>query len=386
MKRSLYIQSGESATYLRKLIKLRHSVAFRLTIWYAGFFAISLLVALATFYFIPLHGFRDASQHLLDELQEEFRQYFGAPVVILIVLSAGVGWFMAKRALSGVEKVTQAAVDITHGALDRRAPVTLNGDEIDRLANAFNTMVDRVQELIGQMKEITENIAHDLRSPITRMRGLAEMALTGENTDENYPVVTGIIIEECDLLLEMINTMLDISEAESGLMKLKAEPVDIAILFRDVSDLFQPVAENRDIIMTLDIPNSAIVTGEPKKLQRVFSNLIDNALKYTPPGESVHISIKETDNTTVVTIGDSGVGIAADDLPHVFDRFFRGEKSRSTQGNGLGLSLAQAFVLVHGGTITATSTPGQGSQFAVTLPRIALPNPENEISANLRAS
>ena len=236
-------------------------------------------------------------------------------------------------------------------------------------------MLDRIQELMSQMKEITENIAHDLRSPITRMRGLAEMALTGDNTNDNYPIVTGTIIEECDRLLEMINAMLDISEAESGLMKLKAEPVDIAVLLHDVSDLFQPVAENRGISMALDTPHSITVFGEPKKLQRVFSNLIDNALKYTLPGGSVYISIREANNSIVVTIRDSGLGIAAEDLPHIFDRFFRGEKSRSTQGNGLGLSLAQAFVLVHGGTITVTSTPGQGSQFVVTLPRIALPHP-----------
>jgi signal transduction histidine kinase len=380
LKRGLYIQSGEPATYLRKLPKLRHLVAFRLTIWYTGFIAISLLGALAAFYFIPLHGFQGASQYLLEELREEFRRYFGVPVAILIVLSAGVGWFMAKRALSGVEEVTRAAVDITRGALDRRVPVTLNGDEIDRLANAFNTMVDRVQELIGQMKEITENIAHDLRSPITRMRGLAEMALTGDNTNHNDPIVTGTIIEECDRLLEMINAMLDISEAESGLMKLKVEPVDIAVLLHDVSDLFQPVAENRGINMALDTPQSITVFGESKKLQRVFSNLIDNALKYTLPGGSVHISISEITNNVVVTIRDSGLGIAAEDLPHIFDRFFRGEKSRSTQGNGLGLSLAQAFVLVHGGTITATSTPGQGSQFVITLPQIALPSPQYDHS------
>ncbi len=377
MKRNLYTQSGELATYLRKLNKLRHSVAFRLTIWYTVFIAISLLSALAAFYFIPLHGFQGASQYLLEELREEFRRYFGVPVAILIILSAGVGWFMAKKALSGVEEVTQAAVDITHGALDRRVPATLNGDEIDRLAQAFNTMLDRIQELMSQMKEITENIAHDLRSPITRMRGLAEMTLTVRNADEDHLAVTGTIIEECDRLLEMINAMLDISEAESGLMKLKAESVDIAELLRDVSDLFQPVADNKDIHMALETPRSAIVLGEPKKLQRVFSNLLDNALKYTPPGGSIYISMKEADNAIIVTIKDRGVGISAEDLPRVFDRFFRGEKSRSTQGNGLGLSLAQAFVLVHEGIITVTSTPGQGSQFVVTLPRIISSRPEH---------
>jgi signal transduction histidine kinase len=283
-------------------------------------------------------------------------------------LSAGVGWFLAKRALSGIEEVTRAAIDITNGALDRRVPVKRNRDEIDRLADAFNTMVDRVQGLIGQMKEITENIAHDLRSPITRMRGMAEMALTDENTGEEQAAITGTIIEECDRLLEMINAMLDISEAESGLMKLNAEPVDLAALLRDVCDLFQPVAENRSLEILMEVPESVAVPGEPRKLQRVFSNLIDNALKYTPKGGSVNITIEEGAKDTVVTVKDTGDGIAETDLPHIFDRFFRGEKSRSTPGSGLGLSLARAFVLAHRGTITATSTPGLGSEFTIMLP------------------
>jgi signal transduction histidine kinase len=369
MKKSLYIQSGELATYLRKLIKLRHSVAFRLTIWYAGFFAISLLGALAAFYFIPLHGFRGASQYLLEELREEFRQYFGTPLAILIILSAGVGWFMAKRALSGVEEVTRAAVDITHGAFDRRVPVTLNGDEIDRLANAFNTMVDRVQELIGQMKEITENIAHDLRSPITRMRGLAEMALTGENTDEDYPVVTGTIIEECDRLLAMINTMLDISEAEAGVMKLNIEPIDVVLMIHDAVDLFYPVAENRHIDIEVRAPDSAYIHTDKRRLQRVLGNLLDNALKYSYPSGHILVEVRADDNHIVIEFRDSGIGISQEDLPYIFDRFYRGEKSRTEPGNGLGLSFAKTFVTSLGGSITVTSKSGDGSVFTVLLPR-----------------
>jgi signal transduction histidine kinase len=369
MKRSLYIQSGEPATYLRKLIKLRHSVAFRLTIWYAGFFAISLLGALAAFYFIPLHGFRGASQYLLEELREEFRQYFGTPLAILIILSAGVGWFMAKRALSGVEEVTRAAVDITHGAFDRRVPVTLNGDEIDRLANAFNTMVDRVQELIGQMKEITENIAHDLRSPITRMRGLAEMALTGENTDEDYPVVAGTIIEECDRLLAMINTMLDISEAEAGVMKLDIEPIDVVSMIHDAVDLFHPVAENRHIDIEVRAPDSAYVNTDKRRLQRVLGNLLDNALKYSYPSGHILVEVRADDNYIVIEFRDSGIGISQEDLPYIFDRFYRGEKSRTEPGNGLGLSFAKTFVTSLGGSITVTTSPNEGSVFTVLLPR-----------------
>jgi signal transduction histidine kinase len=184
----------------------------------------------------------------------------------------------------------------------------------------------------------------------------------------------------------MINAMLDISEAESGLMKLNAQNVDLVDLVRDVCDLFQPLAENRNIRIDIEAPESAKVLGDLKKLQRVFSNLVDNALKYTPGGGSVNIVIEETAKDIIVIVKDTGSGIPKDDLPHIFDRFFRGEKSRSTAGNGLGLSLAQAFVIVHGGTITATKTPGQGAQFTVILPRSVLSHPENGHSVNLKAS
>jgi signal transduction histidine kinase len=354
---------------LKKLSDLRHSVAFRLTMWYAGFFAASLLVAFLVFYMVPLRNSPGISHHALSELREEFRHYFGTPLMVIIAISAGVGWFMAKRALKGVEEVTQTAVDITNGALDKRVPIKGGQDEIDRLAEAFNIMVERVQKLIGQMKEITENIAHDLRSPITRMRGIAEMTLTGDASAEEHTAMAGTIIEECDRLLGMINATLDISEAESGLMKLNEQHVDLVPLLRDVCDLFQPSAENRSIEIVATAPESVSVTGDLKKLQRVFSNLADNALKYTSPGGLVTISVEEIDDYAVVTVRDTGRGIPENDLPHIFDRFYRGEKSRSTPGNGLGLSLARALVLAHRGTIAVISIPGEGSEFRVTLPK-----------------
>jgi len=367
MKTTLFTRSGERATCLRSLANLRHSVAFRLTIWYTGLFAVSLFGTFLAFYMFPLHGRPDISHHALSELREAFRHYFGMPLAGILSLSAAVGWFMAKRALSGIEEVTRAAVDITNGALDRRVPVTGRRDEIDHLARAFNAMVDRVQDLIGQMKEITENIAHDLRSPIARMRGIAEMELTGKDTDAEHAAMAGTVIEECDRLLGMINAMLDISEAESGLMKLVVQDVDLSALLRDVYDLFQPLAEDRNIRMIIEAPESTPVMGDLRKLQRVFSNLIDNAIKYTHPGGSISISVNVTPEATIVSIRDTGDGILEEDLPHIFDRFYRGEKSRSTLGNGLGLSLAQAFILIHGGTITAESASGQGSQFTVSL-------------------
>ena len=212
------------------------------------------------------------------------------------------------------------------------------------------------------------------------------MTLMGKASDEEHAASAGTIIEECDRLLGMINAMLDISEAESGLMKLNAQNIDLVVLLRDVCDLFQPLAEDRDIRIDIEAPESAPVLGDLKKLQRVFSNLVDNALKYTPTGGLVNIAIEETAKDTIVIVKDTGSGIPEKDLPHIFDRFFRGEQSRSTPGNGLGLSLAQAFVLIHGGTITAANTSDQGPKFTVILPRRALSHPENEHSVNLRTS
>jgi len=367
--KSLFTRSGAPAICLKKLYEQRHSVVFRLTVWYAGVFAVCLFATLAAFYFIVLYGgSHGISHHALSELREDFREYFSVPIAIGIALSGAIGWFMAKRALSGVEEVTRAAVDISNGALDRRVPVTGRNDEIDRLARTFNTMVGHTQALIEQMREITENIAHDLSSPITRMRGLAEMALAGRQTDEETASMAGLIIEECDRLLDLINTTLDISEAEAGLAKLDAQETDLTDLITDLYELFQPSAEEKHIELQAEASQPVFVLCDRRKLQRVFANLLDNALKYTPEGGRVTISITDTGQNATVIVEDTGAGIPEADLPHIFDRFFRGEKSRSTPGSGLGLSLAQAFVLIHGGTITAANIPDGGSQLTVTLP------------------
>ncbi len=370
MIKSSFTRSGGQATYLKKFYELRHSVIFRLTLWYAGVFTVCLLITLAAFYFIVLYGTHGISYHALSEIREDFREYFGFPLAIIIVLSGTVGWFMARRALSGIEEMTRAAVDISHGKLDRRVPISGRNDEIDRLALTFNAMVGHTQALIEQMKEITENIAHDLRSPIARMRGLAEMALAGNRTDEETVSMAGLIIEECDRLLELINTMLDISEAEAGLIKLDMEKTDLAELIAELREIFLPSAEDKNIEFTIVGPvRPVLVFCDRRKLQRVFANLLDNTLKYTPDGGRVTVSIINTEKDVTITVDDTGTGIPEEDLPHIFDRFFRGEKSRSTPGNGLGLSLVKAFTLVNGGSVSAQSSPGHGSRFTVNLPK-----------------
>ncbi|HBA55487.1 MAG TPA: two-component sensor histidine kinase, partial [Syntrophorhabdus aromaticivorans] len=197
---------------------------------------------------------------------------------------------MARRALSGVDDVRQTAQSIAKGAFESCVPVKGTGDEVDQLAVAFNGMLGQIEAVLCSMKEITDNIAHDLRSPITRMRGTAEVALASKGSAEEFETVVGQVIEECDRLLGMINTMLDISEAEAEVAKLNLERFNIARMVRDVYELFQPVAEDKLIDLLIDAPDSLFLAGDIRKLQRVVANLLDNALKYTEVHGTVRLS------------------------------------------------------------------------------------------------
>lgn len=294
---------------------------------------------------------------------------FVAVLLVVILLGVPIGWFMARRALGGVGKVTQTAVDIANGALDQRVEVSKRGDELDHLATVFNTMLDRIQGLILGMREMTDNLAHDLRSPVARIRAASEMALNNGGTEAGWEALASDTTEECDRLLEMINTTLDIAEAESGAAKLKLSEIELPVLIEDVCDLFQTVAEDKSLALVVKAPEDCSIQGDLQKLQRVLANLLDNAIKYTNSGGKVSILLDPEDDWIRLTVADTGIGILPQDTPKIFQRFYRCDWSRSRFGNGLGLSLALAFVRAHGGNITVNSTPGQGSTFTVLLPR-----------------
>jgi heavy metal sensor kinase len=307
-----------------------------------------------------------------EEFLAIFREVFLPIMAIMTLAAALMGWFMARRAMTGVEEVTQTAIEISKGAFDRRVPVKVRGDEIERLATTFNDMLDRISVLIREMREMTDNIAHDLRSPLARMRAASEMALTTSSVDEHKTIAAGII-EECDRLLGMINTMLDIAEAESGAGELVSEEVDMADMIRRACELFQPIAENNSVTMTTELPDRCLVRGEPRKLQRMIANLLDNALKYTPSEGTVKVSLTLNKEQVTISVSDTGVGISEEDLPHIFKRFYTCNKRTQPQhGTGLGLSLVRAIARSHGGHVNVTSHPGKGSTFTVTLPRMPL--------------
>jgi heavy metal sensor kinase len=300
---------------------------------------------------------------------EAFRERFVFLMTALIIFGGLIGWFMARRALQGVEEVAQTAEDISKGAFERRVPFKARGAEIDRLATTFNEMLDRIHALICGMREISDNIAHDLRSPITRIRGVAEMTLTSGKSMGEYESMAANTIEECDRLLEMIETMLAISELEAGAGDLAMEEVDMAGVVEDACDLFQPLAEDKDLTIVTEVVTDSFVRGDTQKLQRLVANLLDNAIKYTESEGTIKVSLDGDASKVLLSVEDTGNGISEDDLANIFERFYRCDPSRSEAGVGLGLSLVMAIARSHGGEVGVTSYPGKGSTFSVSLPR-----------------
>jgi len=194
--------------------------------------------------------------------------------------------------------------------------------------------------------------------------------LTREKSLNEYQEMAESIAEECDRLWTMINTMLDISEAEAGVSPLSVDEIDLSVLVKEACDLFQPLAKEKGLQVEVNTPPQCPLQADKAKLQRVFANLLDNAIKYTPDGGSITVAVKEGPKEVAISVSDTGIGISSNEIPHIFDRFFRADGSRSQPGAGLGLSLVRAIVRRHGGEIKVSSSPGAGSTFTVVLPRI----------------
>jgi len=230
-------------------------------------------------------------------------------------------------------------------------------------------MLDRIQDLVEGIREISDNVAHDLKSPITRIRGAAEIVLTTGNSMQEFEQMAASNIEDCDRLLDMINTMLMISQTEAGVGEINRVDVDMARIVKDACDLFQPMAADKGVDLVCNDIESISLKGDVSLLQRMVANLVDNAIKYTAENSIVRVTVQASaDQEIVIAIMDTGAGISEKDLPHIFERFYRCDPSRSTSGSGLGLSLARAIAQAHKGRIEVESKVGQGSIFQAILP------------------
>lgn len=294
-----------------------------------------------------------------------------AEVFLASLVACVVGaWLIARRAMRGVEALGAAARQIDPGSLDRKIPMPGYGREIDDLAAVLNDMLSRIATLVSESRILNDNIAHESRSPLTRIRGVAETILSNPHTTEASKEQAGSIIEECDRLLNMITSMLAISEMESGITSIAQEPVDWSVLVRETCELFQPAAEDSELSLHVEAGSPVVVNGDRARLQRVTANLLDNAIKYTPPHGVVTVLVKEESGQAVLQVQDTGIGISECDLPRIFDRFYRGDKSRTLPGNGLGLGLVRAIVQAHRGKVQISRRSGGGTVCRVEIPMI----------------
>jgi len=287
-----------------------------------------------------------------------------------LVLSVAIGTLLAWRATRPLRAVSATARRILEtGDLAARVPSRGGDDELAVLVRQLNTLLDKNAAHVRVLRETLDNLAHDLRTPLTRLRGSAELALQDNGDPAEARAALAECVDESDRLLHVLETLLDISAAEGGALKLNRDRLDARTLVERAADLYREVADEKKISVTLDQPEPAELGADAIRLGQAINNLLDNALKYTPAGGRVTLATRTEPRAVVVSVADNGPGVASHERDAIFRRLYRSDASRSQRGLGLGLSLVKAIVESHGGTVTVDEAPGGGARFTVRLPK-----------------
>ena len=290
-----------------------------------------------------------------------------------LFLGLGGGFLLSRNFLRRVDAITEASHTIMAGDLSQRMPITGSGDELDRLGVSLNDMLSQIERLMAGMKDVTSNVAHDLKTPLTRMKARVEAALRSSSKAE-YRGALSQTIEECDGLLRTFNALLSIAQAESGQQRQTLENLDVSDILRDVVELYEPIAEDAGGTLVLQTEAGLHVHGNRQLLAQAVSNLIDNAIKYgdgeNQSAAQITVQGKIANNMVQISVSDKGSGIPAKDLTRVRDRFVRLDESRSKPGNGLGLSLVSSVMMLHGGKLVLEDN-APGLRAVLSLPHAA---------------
>jgi signal transduction histidine kinase len=329
--------------------------------------------------------FRVASIHIADGSQvflglserderrvlRSLRLRFVLLWLAIVLLGFGIVFLTTRRMLSHVRRITEAASGIGHSDLGARVPTTKRNDEVSHLADTLNRMLDRIESSMHQLHTITDSLAHDLRSPLTAIRGKLEMSLsTVTDPDQAEPIVSSI--DELDRLTDFLNKSLDVAEAKADALRLTRSSIDLNELLGAMIDLYEPSMSEKGLKMSLRSPGPLEIVADAALLHRMVANLLDNELKHLPPDCNLSIELRSGEETASLILEDDGPGFDPDVLPHLFERRVKG---RDSNGHGLGLAFVDAVARAHGGSVTARNRESGGAQIAVALPLAPEPGP-----------
>lgn len=287
----------------------------------------------------------------------------------LAFICALICGLIAHRQLAGLRHLSVTAESLVASGFDAAPKLEAEGPpEMVKLTHSYNSMRDQIQGLLRNMREIMDHIAHDILTPVTRLRCHAEIQLHRPGNPAQVDETCGHVVEECDHILNLVNSVLKISAVESGLKTWEWEALDLVSLIEDGCDLFTPVIDHKDQNLEVDLPQECIVRGDRSALQRLIANLLDNAIKYTPPGGQLHVGLNRDGSQVYLSFTNTGDGIDESDRQLIFQRFYRGDRSRSKPGHGLGLSYCSLVAKAMGGDIQLASQRDQDTTFTVTIP------------------
>ena len=302
-----------------------------------------------------------------ENFLSEFKHIFLLITAGVILAGVAIGAILARRVLAPIRDLLATVNSIGRGSLSPRMLTKGSGDELDELGRLFNSMLDRISLLIQGMRDALDNVAHDLRTPLARAKAAVETALQTGSDPQSLREALMDVAEENERIQTTLTTLMDISEAETGTMRLDIQRVDLAQLIAESAEIYEYLAQEKGVTLETDAPAGLYALVDPGRLRQVLANLLDNALKYSTPGSRVTVTGVNRDGKVFVTVRDQGEGIPAEDIPKIFDRLYRGDKSRTHRGLGLGLSLVRAVLEAHGGNISVASEIDKGSAFTFSL-------------------